>query len=143
MRQGAIVKDVQPVASPHQHQLAELMGMFGKDILRVANLPPPLPVWRKGKTPLLRKIRLATAHTPNADNGALFAFLVCNTLTLLALLKNGVAPLTDIARRPVELPAKKRRKVVTVAEAAAISDISHAFIAVAQQVAGFHQGAPD
>ena len=33
---GAIVKDVQPVASPHQHQLAELMGMFGKDILRVA-----------------------------------------------------------------------------------------------------------
>ena len=96
----------------------------------------------EGKNSSLRKIRPATAHTPNADNGALFAFLVCNTLTLLALLKNGVAPLADIARRPVELPAKKRRKVVTVAEAAAISDISHAFIAVAQQVAGFHQAHP-
>ena len=39
-------------------------------------------------------------------------------------------------------PGEKRRKVVTVAEAAAISDISHAFIAVAQQVAGFHQAHP-
>jgi hypothetical protein len=59
------------------------------------------------------------------------------TLTALALLKNGVAPLANIARRPVKLAAEKRRKVVTVAESAAIGDIGHAIIAMAQQVARF------
>ena len=64
------------------------------------------------------------------------------TLTVLALLKNGVASLTNIARRPGKLPAKKRRKVVTVAESAAIGDIGHAVIAMAQQVARLHQPHP-
>ena len=64
------------------------------------------------------------------------------TLTALPLLKNGVAPLANIARRPVKFTAKKRRKVVTVAESAAIGDIGHAVIAVAQQMARFHQPHP-
>ena len=64
------------------------------------------------------------------------------TLTALPLLKNGVAPLANIARRPVKLAAEKRRKVVTVAESAALGDIGHAIIAMAQQMARFHQPHP-
>ena len=33
---GAVVEDVQAVASPYQHQLAKLVGVLGKDVLRVA-----------------------------------------------------------------------------------------------------------
>ena len=33
---GAIVENVQAVAAPHQHQLAKFMGVFGKDVLRIA-----------------------------------------------------------------------------------------------------------
>jgi hypothetical protein len=32
---GPVVEDVQAVAAPHQHQLAELMGVLGKNVLRV------------------------------------------------------------------------------------------------------------
>ena len=33
---GTVVEDVQAVAPPHQRQLAELVGMLGKDVLRIA-----------------------------------------------------------------------------------------------------------
>ena len=33
---GTVVEDVQAVTAPNQHQLAKLVGMFGKDVLRVA-----------------------------------------------------------------------------------------------------------
>jgi hypothetical protein len=32
----AIVENVQTVAAPHQHQLAKLVRVFGKDVLRIA-----------------------------------------------------------------------------------------------------------
>ena len=31
-----VIQHMQPVAAPHQHQFAELVGMLGKDVLRVA-----------------------------------------------------------------------------------------------------------
>lgn len=33
---GTVVENMQPVAPPHQHQLAELMGVFSEDVLRIA-----------------------------------------------------------------------------------------------------------
>ncbi|MMZ71390.1 hypothetical protein D1872_347550 [compost metagenome] len=32
----AVVEDVQAVAAPHQHQLAKLVRVLGKDVLRIA-----------------------------------------------------------------------------------------------------------
>lgn len=61
---------------------------------------------------------------------------------LFALLELAIAALADIAWRETKLTLKQRRKVVTVAETALISDIRDAFFAVTQQVAGAHQTQP-
>ena len=122
---------MQAISPPYQHQFAELVGMLGEDILRIT-VGNRYRLRRRGKKLIFAQNQL-TSHYQNstANNGLLFAFLLAKTLTALALLKNGVPSLANIARRPGKLAAKKRRKVVTVAETAAIGDIRNALIAMA------------
>ena len=56
-----------------------------------------------------------------------------------ALLKQGVSPLANIARRPIKFATEQSRKVVAVAKTAVISNLGHALIAVAQHVPRFNQ----
>ena len=72
---GTVVEDVQAIAPPHQHQLAKLVGVLGKDVLRVA-VGHRDGLTRGGKKIIFAKNELSShTTTSTANNRTLLAFL--------------------------------------------------------------------